>query len=452
MAKPAKPQLKTARALAVYTLESIKNGAYSNLQLNATIKKFEMAPKDKNLYTTIVYGVIQHRLTLEFWLKPFVKQPQKMQPWLRELLYTAIFQMQFLDKIPKHSIFDETIEIAKQRGHDGQRRFITGVLHQIDREGLPSFDSITDPVERLSVTASLPVWLLEKLNEQVGLAKTESIAASINEAPAQSVRVNRAVTNVDEMLAALEAEGFEVEKSQVAEDGLLVHGGFVAGSQPFLDGYITLQDESAMLVAEVMQLDQPSYKVLDACAAPGGKTTQIASYLEADDGGQVNALDIHDHKVKLINANAQRLHVDDRIVAKAIDARQLSEEFDVASFDRVLVDAPCSGFGLLRRKPEIRYEKQLTDSQNLQKIQLAILDSVASLVKVDGLLTYSTCTILDIENQQVIQQFLANHAEFELAPVVTTNNLPTNANQTLTIYPDDYQSDGFFIANLKRVK
>lgn len=446
----AKPQLSTPRALAVYTLESIKNGAYSNLQLNATIKKFDMSAQDKNLYTTLVYGVIQHRLTLEYWLKPFVKQPQKMQPWLRELLYTALYQMNFLDKIPKHSIFDETIEIAKQRGHDGQRRFITGVLHQIDREGLPSFDAIQDPIEKLSITASLPIWLLEKLNEQVGIEKTQRIAASINSVPAQSVRVNRAVTNVDEMKVALESEGFTVEVSKVAEDGLLVSGGFVAGSQAFRDGNITLQDESAMLVAEVMNL-APSDKVLDTCAAPGGKTTQIASYLDADEGGQVVAFDIHDHKVKLIKQNAERLHVTDRINAQTNDARQLGEQYDAESFDRILVDAPCSGFGLLRRKPEIRYEKQITDSQNLQRIQLAILDSVANLVKVDGLLTYSTCTILDIENQIVIEKFLLNHPNFELSPVVTAKSLP-NDDKTLTIYPDDYQSDGFFIANLKRTK
>lgn len=447
----AKPQLTTARALAVYTLESIKNGAYSNLQLNATIKKFDMSTQDKNLYTTLVYGVIQHRLTLEYWLKPFVKQPQKMQPWLRELLYTALFQMKFLDKIPKHSIFDETIEIAKQRGHDGQRRFITGVLHQIDREGLPNFDAIQDPVERLSVTASLPVWLLEKLNEQVGIEKTEKIAASINSAPTQSVRINRATTNREEMTEVLEAEGFTVEQSKVAVDGLLVNGGFVAGSQAFMDGNITLQDESAMLVAEVMDL-VPDSVVLDTCAAPGGKTTQIASYLDADMGGKVTAYDIHDHKVKLINQNATRLHVADRIEAKANDARKLNEEYAPSTFDRILVDAPCSGFGLLRRKPEIRYEKSLSDSQNLQRIQLAILDGVADLVKINGLLTYSTCTILDIENKVVVEKFLAKHPEFELSPVETVNALPIASDNTLTIYPDDYQSDGFFIANLKRIK
>lgn len=445
-----KPKLSTPRALAVYTLESIKNGSYSNLQLNATIKKFEMSVQDKNLYTTLVYGVIQHRLTFEYWLKPFIKQPKKMQPWLRELLYTALYQMMFLDKIPTHSIFDETIEIAKQRGHDGQRRFVTGVLHQIERNGLPSFEDIKDPVERLSVTASLPVWLLETLNQQVGIEKTEKIAASINDAPKQSVRINRATTDQTTAIAMLESEGFTVEVSKVATDGLLVSGGFVAGSQTFMAGDITLQDESAMLVAEVMQLT-PDAKVLDTCAAPGGKTTQIAGYLDNDLGGKVTAYDIHKHKVALINENASRLHVADRVEAKENDARNLASEYPSESFDRVLVDAPCSGFGLLRRKPEIRYEKQLTDSQNLQKIQLAILNSVADLVKVDGLLTYSTCTILDIENKVVIDKFLVAHPEFKLFPVKTGNKLPTAKNGTLTIYPDDYQSDGFFIANMQRV-
>lgn len=446
-----KPQLATPRALAVYTLESIKNGAYSNLQLNATIKKFNMSTQDKNLYTTIVYGVIQHRLTLEYWLKPFVKQPKKMQPWVRELLYTAIFQMEFLDKIPKHSIFDETIEIAKQRGHEGQRKFVTAVLHQIDRNGLPSFEDIKDPTEKLSITTSLPVWIIETLNKQVGIEKTKSIVNSINEAPAQSLRVNTVVTNSTEVIEELENENFEVSYSKVAKDGLLVSGGFVAGSKAFLDGKVTLQDESAMLVAEAMNI-KSNYRVLDTCAAPGGKTTQIASYLDEDDGGIVEAFDIHDHKVKLINENAKRLHVSDRVIAKANDARNLSDEYDAQTFDRILIDAPCSGFGLLRRKPEIRYEKTLNDSQSLQKIQLSILQSVADLVKVDGILTYSTCTILDVENIDVINEFMKNNADFVLEPVKTENNLKISENKTLTIYPDDYNSDGFFIANLKRIK
>ncbi|QBO37305.1 16S rRNA (cytosine(967)-C(5))-methyltransferase RsmB [Periweissella cryptocerci] len=448
-----KAKLHSARGLAVSTLEIIKNGAYSNLQLNAAIQHSKLEERDVHLFTTIVYGVIQHRLTLEYWLKPFVKQPQKMQPWVRELLYTALFQMKYLDKVPNHAIFDESIEIAKARGHEGQRRFVTGVLHQIDRDGVPDFNTIKDPTERLSIETSLPVWMLEELTKEVGLAKAESIARSINNAPAQSARVNRAVSDIENATDQLIADGFEVQQSPVAPDGLLLNGGFVAGSAAFANGTVTLQDESAMLVAPAMQITDPSMKVLDACAAPGGKTTQIATYLDHDLGGQVDAFDIHEHKVQLIRNNAERLFVRDRVFATAMDARLLGDKYENEVFDRALIDAPCSGFGLLRRKPEIRYEKTLQDSQNLQKIQLALLDSVAPLVKIGGLLTYSTCTILRLENDDVVNTFLAKHPEYELETTFTENNLKADRDtKTLTIYPDDFNSDGFFIASLKRVK
>ncbi|MBM7544671.1 16S rRNA (cytosine(967)-C(5))-methyltransferase RsmB [Periweissella beninensis] len=447
-----KTKRQSARYLAMTTLENIKNGAYSNLQLNAVIKKNDLNQTDVKLFTTLVYGVIQHRLTLEYWLQPFVKQPQKMQPWIRELLYTALFQMKFLDKVPIHAIFDETIEVAKLRGHEGQRRFVTGVLHQIKRQGVPATSAITNDLDRLAIEASLPKWLVDELVAQIGLEKTQKIAATINQAPSQSVRVNPVLADKTTITTELESAGFEVAPSPIAKDGLLVKGGFVAGTLAFQRGAITLQDESAMLVAEAMHIDQPSYQVLDTCAAPGGKTTQIASYLTPQAGGKVFAYDIHAHKVNLVAQNAARLGVAECVDALVGDARQLTTTYAPQTFDRVLVDAPCSGFGLLRRKPEIRYEKQMCDSLNLQKIQLAILEEIADLVKIGGLLTYSTCTILKTENDDVIAEFLAKHPDYQLVPTKTDYDVITNQTaKALTIYPDDFNSDGFFIASLKRL-
>jgi len=445
-------ELKNARALAVRTLEKVRNGAYSNLQLNTIVKQAQLEQRDVNLLTTMVYGVIQHRLTLEFWLKPFVKKPEKLDPWVRELLYMSLFQMKYLDKIPTHAIFDEAINLAKRRGHDGVRKFVTGVLHAIEREDVPSFEHLTDDVERLSIMASLPVWLINQLTTELGWEKTQKIALAINEAPAQSARVNRALTTVAEVTPLLEAEGFTVTPSNVMPDALLLSGGHVASSQAFQDGLVTLQDESAMLMAPSLGL-APDMKVLDAAAAPGGKTTQIATYLDATAGGLVEALDIHEHKVGLINENATRLHVADRIHAQVLDARKVDDVFEDATFDRILVDAPCSGFGLLRRKPEIRYEKSLADSLNLQKIQLAILDAVAPKLKAGGRLVYGTCTILQTENEDVVTQFLANHADFEIMPTQTDYDLHAQDAQGMVhMYPDDFASDGFFIATLQKKK
>lgn len=437
------------RALAVRVLEKVRNGAYSNLQLNSVIKQSSLSEKNVNLMTTMVYGVIQHRLTIEYWLTPFVKRPQKLEPWVRELLFISLYQLQYLDKIPDHAIFDEAINIAKRRGHDGIRKFVTGVLHTVQRQGLSlDFKEIDNPVEQLSVQSSLPTWLVQTLQDQLGWEKTVSIAKSVNEAPAQSVRVNKAVTTVDDVTSQLTDEGFTVVPSQVTPDALLVSDGHVASSQLFKDGLLTLQDESAMLMVPSLALE-PFNQVLDAAAAPGGKTTQIATYLDNSQGGKVTALDIHDHKAKLIRENAERLHVINRVETQVLDARKVDEKFTDETFDRILVDAPCSGFGLLRRKPEIRYEKSLNDSYQLQKIQKDILDAVASKLKKDGRLVYGTCTILKTENEDVIDAFLADHDDFKLVPTQTSFDLDVlDARGMLHIYPDDFGSDGFFVATL----
>jgi 16S rRNA (cytosine967-C5)-methyltransferase len=409
-----------------------------------------MDRRDINLLTNMVYGVIQHRLTLEFWLKPFVRHPYQLDPWVRELLLSALYQWQYLDKIPQRAVFNETIEIAKVKGHPGIRRFVTGVLHQMDRSGLPAFDTIEDPDERLSVTYSMPVWLIQELRQQLGATKMEAIIASLNQPAKQSLRVNTALSTVSDVTTALTNDGLTVEPSKISPLGLVVTDGQAINTEAMRYGMFTVQDESAQLVVPALNV-QPGDQVLDACAAPGGKTTQIAAELDADAGGEVVALDIHANKVRLIGQNAARMHVADRVAATELDARKVQTQFDDESFDRILVDAPCSGLGLMRRKPEIRYEKQLQDSLNLQKIQLAILAAVAPTLKKGGIMTYSTCTILQQENQDVIAKFLADHPEFELQTTPTEQDLKADrTDKTLSIYPDDYLSDGFFIACLRK--
>lgn len=440
------------RSMAVTALTRVSNGAYSNLQLNQLIDQSDISPRDAGLLTTIVYGVIQHRMTIDYQLKPFIKHPQKVAPWVNILLQTAVYQMQYLERVPKRAIFNETIQIAKQRGHEGIRRFVTGVLHQMDRVGLPDLNEITDPLERQAITYSMPKWLIENLTSQLGAAKTQSILASINQPANQSVRVATDQISLLEAQQALRDEGYDFEASQVAADGLVLKGKPANQATLFKNGQLTIQDESAMLPAESMAL-QPNMMVLDACAAPGGKTVKLAGQLSAASRGQVVALDIHEHKVKLIKQNAKRMHVNDRVVAQALDARKVGDVFEDETFDAILVDAPCSGIGLIRRKPEIRYDKQLTDVQALAKIQLSILDAVAKKVKINGIITYSTCTILNQENRDVVKAFLEQHPDFESVRVNTKHDLKASrTTDYLEIYPDDYDSDGFFVSQFKRVR
>lgn len=443
-------QKKTARYLALESLEKVlTSGAYSNLQLNQVIEKNNLADNDRRLLTNLVYGVIQHRLTLEYWLEPFTKG-KKIDDWVKALLMMAIYQYHYLDKVPDWAVTDESIKLAKQRGHEGIRKFVTAILHRILREGLTDFNQIASETTRASIEYSVPEWLITELINQYGTEKMIEIVQSLNQPANQSLRINTRLTDKEEVSRQLYEADLDFRDSQVAENALVLEHGVIANTEAFKNGEITIQDESSMLAVENMHL-QPSFRVLDACAAPGGKTVQIAAELDADAGGQVTALDIHQHKIKLIESNAKRLAVNDVVKAIDLDARKVDEKFTDESFDAILIDAPCSGFGLIRRKPEIRYEKQLSDSYNLQKIQLEILAAVAPKIKKNGIITYSTCTILRQENDDVVNQFLANHPEFTLERTQTNLNLKDDRqSDTLTILPSDYGSDGFFVSSLRR--
>ncbi|MBU7455149.1 16S rRNA (cytosine(967)-C(5))-methyltransferase RsmB [Leuconostoc fallax] len=444
-----KIQTNNPRVLAVQTLARVKDGAYSNLQLNQVIKKHDLSDADRRLLTTLVYGVIQHRLTLAYWLEPFVAN-KKLDDWVRELLYTALFQMQYLDKIPQHAVFNESIEVAKILGHVGIRKFVTGILHDISRKGLRDISAIEDNIEALSVKFSLPIWLIKTLIEQNGLTETQSMLATINDVPRQSVRVNTVLSSVDDVTLSLENEGFSVKKSEVARDALVISGGYVAGTKAYQSGWITIQDESAMLPVESLQLNQHVKTILDAAAAPGGKTTQMAQMISSE--ASITALDIHQHKVKLIQDNAKRLGVGDRVEALSLDARDVPSHFAHQQFDRILVDAPCSGLGLLRRKPEIRYDKTLADVNHLAELQLEILSAVSQNLAKNGIIVYSTCTILQQENDNVVNLFLKEHPDFELVRTQTAHNLKADREEmTLQIYPHDYHTDGFFVATFQKI-
>ncbi|ANZ63817.1 16S rRNA (cytosine(967)-C(5))-methyltransferase [Secundilactobacillus paracollinoides] len=440
------------RSLAVTALMRIQKGAYSNLQLNQMLDDTHLDPRDASLLTTIVYGVIQHQLTIDYQLKPFIQKPNKLQPWVKVLLETAIYQWQYLERVPKRAIFNETIDIAKKRGHEGIRRFVTGVLHQMDRSGLPDPSEITDQTQRWVTQYSVPEWLITSLLDQRGAEKTEAILKVINQPANQSVRVNRTRLTVAQATEQLQADGYDVTASAVSENGLVLNGKPANHAELFKQGDITIQDESAMLPAESMHV-KANQEILDACAAPGGKTVQLAESVDESAGGQVTALDIHQHKVRLITQNAKRMGVSDRVDAVTLDARKVDDMFADGLFDQILVDAPCSGIGLVRRKPEIRYEKQLRDSEALAKVQLAILNAVATKVTINGIITYSTCTILNQENRDVVAAFLAAHPDFVSQRVHTAHDLKADRETDyLEIYPDDYGSDGFFISQFKRIR
>ncbi|UOG09150.1 16S rRNA (cytosine(967)-C(5))-methyltransferase RsmB [Bacillus altitudinis] len=427
-----------------------QNQAYSNLLLQSVMKEKELSDQDKPLLTELVYGTLQNKLALDYMLTPFVKKPQKVAPWVMQLLRMSLYQMVYLEKIPDRAAIHEAVELTKKRGHKGISSLVNGVLRSVQREGVPSFDAIKDPVKRLSVETSHPLWLVQEWVEAYGFEAAESMCRIHLVPPKQTLRVNQMKKNRTALQQELMDAGIETELGDLSEDALKLMKGSIVSTPFFQEGFVTIQDESSMLVARALD-PQPGEMVLDACAAPGGKSTHIAERM--NDEGKIVSLDLHEHKVKLIKQAAKRLNLT-HIEVKALDARKASDHYDDASFDRILIDAPCSGFGVIRRKPDMKYTKSSEDSARLATIQQSILHETAQLLKPGGTLVYSTCTMDPTENQQVIHAFLQEHQDFE--PDLSLNErlpeqvAPFVQNGSVQILPHYFGTDGFFICSMRK--
>ncbi|WAA10660.1 16S rRNA (cytosine(967)-C(5))-methyltransferase RsmB [Fervidibacillus albus] len=441
---------KSIREVALNILESVeKNRAYSNLLLTHAIFQNDFSKKDAGLLTELTYGTLQRKITLDYYLQPFI-QRKKIEPWVMHLLRLSVYQFAFLSKIPDHAIIHEAVEIGKKRGHKGIAGFINGVLRSIQRRGLPSIEAIDDPIEKLAIETSHPLWLVKRWIDQYGLEKTTAMCKENIRAPKQTARINRWKTSGDEVFHALKKEGLDVSKSEHLPDAIQSSNGNLATSNAFRNGLLSIQDESSMLVGFAVD-PKEGERILDTCSAPGGKTTDVAERM--NNTGTVIACDLHPHKLKLIEENKKRLGLAN-IETVVIDARKASTRFPLESFDCVFVDAPCSGFGVIRRKPEIKYTKTETDIRKLASIQREILHEAAKLVKKGGRLVYSTCTVDKEENEQVAMGFLKNHPDFErdenLAKRLPKSVEPFVQGNSLQLLPQDLQSDGFFIASFQK--
>ena len=433
-------KVETARNLALAVLEDVfVNQAYSNIALNKHLKGSQLSAADKGLVTEIVYGTVARKLTLEWYLSHFIEDRDKLDNWLYILLLMSAYQVRYLDKVPDHAVVNEAVELAKAR-KKGSEKLVNAVLRRILREGWPDIASIKRKNKRDSIAYSLPVWLVSKLKEEYGEERAQAIFESLLVRNKASIRVTD-LSRKEEIKAVLEASD-----SPLAASGLVKEQGHFAGHDLFVEGAITIQDESSQLVAPTLDL-QGDEEILDACAAPGGKTAHMASYLTS---GKVIALDLYDHKLDLIKENAQRLGVANRVQTQKLDARKVHEFFEKDSFDKILVDAPCSGIGLLRRKPDIKYNKETADFASLQQIQLEILGSVCQTLRKGGIITYSTCTIVSEENFHVVEAFLESHPEFEQVKLEHECK-DILKDGCILITPELYGSDGFFISQFRKI-
>jgi 16S rRNA (cytosine967-C5)-methyltransferase len=444
--------INNVRSIAMDMLVAIeKNQSYSNLLLNTTIEKHELSAKDVGLLTELTYGTLQRRMALDYYLEPFVKDNKKLANWVHHLLRLTLYQMVYLDRIPDRAAIYEAVEIAKIRGHKGIASLVNGVLRSIQREGLPSMEKVSDPNKRLSLETSHPEWLITRWVNQFGYEKTKEMCEINLTAPLQTARVNTTKISRDECVAILEEDGYHIEKSPFIPEAIRSLKGNLASTISFKYGMFTIQDESSMLAAYALGAEQNEF-ILDACAAPGGKSTHIAEKM--NNTGEVISVDLHQHKVRLINDNAKRLGLEN-IKTSISDSRHLQEKFKTESFDRILLDAPCSGFGVMRRKPDMKYTKTDKDIERLSTIQQDLLMSVSPLLKKGGILVYSTCTVDKEENENTVKTFLDKHPDFE-GDLTFRNRMPEAIQPLISgfdlqIFPQDLGSDGFYIAVLRKV-
>ncbi|ANS77191.1 16S rRNA methyltransferase [Paenibacillus yonginensis] len=442
----------SARETALYVLTEVETeGAYSNLLLNGAIQSAGLSGPDVGLTTELVYGTISRRSTIDYFLARFVsKGMDKLQPWVRNLLRLSFYQLYYLDRIPPHAAVNEAVNIAKKRGHQGISGMVNGVLRNVLRqketlklpEDLPA-------AQRIALSESHPVWMVEGWIKQYGAQTAEAICRADNEPPSVSVRVNRTKTDRERLLQEMAAQGVEAVPSSLSGDGIIVQGGGnMALTGWYREGLLSVQDESSMLVAEAVEAG-PGMSVLDCCAAPGGKSCHMAERMEGS--GTVVANDVHAHKAKLIGEQAERLGLSN-VQTRTGDALELAGQYEPASFDRILLDAPCSGLGVIRRKPDLKWTKSPQDLAEIAQLQQQLLDAVCGLLKPGGVLVYSTCTIERAENAGAVEAFLARHPEFaaDESPELF-RRLAAAADREpvgLQVLPQDAGSDGFYIARL----
>lgn len=435
-------QVTVAREAAFAALCACeKQGAWSDQAIKNESKKKALTPRDAALAANLCYGVVQNQLLLDHWINKHSKTPcHKLDLAVRISLRLGLYQLYFLDRIPANAAVNESVNLVrkytKNKGAAGLTNAVLRAFQRADGEVLP---------DESFLRYSHPQPLVGLFEQELG-GSAEALLA-VNNTPADTViQVNTLKTTSQALVESLDQAGAEAEIHPWMPNCLCVRkSGDLEQLAAFQRGEFYVQDCAAKLAA-MIAAPKPGDKVLDACAAPGGKS--FACAIAMGDRGEILSRDLHENKLRRIQNGAKRLELSCIHTASA-DARVFQAEYD-QYFDVVIADVPCSGLGIIRKKPDIRY-KNLSDTENLPSIQLDILRNVARYVKLGGTLVYSTCTVLHRENEDVIQAFLAENKEFHLEPFFVSG--PIGATDgTITLWPHIHGTDGFFIAKLRRTK
>ena len=441
-------KIDRVRELAMLVLQRVHTeGAYANVALAQTLRDTVLAERDRRFLTELVYGVTKAGESLDYMIGQYVADIRKAQPAIRELLRLGFYQIFVMDRVPPSAACNTAVELAKKHGRRGADSFVNGVLRAALREPERAELPNGRDARALALRTWHPKWLVERWMRAYGYERTEELCRCNNTSAPLSVRVNTLRTNRPALMEQFMAAGAEVRASALAPEGILLRAhGALDELAPLRMGLAQVQDESSMLVAHVLGAD-PGMTVIDACAAPGGKTTHIAQRME--NRGRILAFDIYEEKIRRIEQNARRLGIS-IIETQLRDAREIGAAYE-AMADRVLVDAPCSGLGVLRRKPDARWKKSASDRKTLPPIQRAILRSAAQAVKHGGILVYSTCTMEECENAAVVRAFLETHADFVLEETGAFLPEQKTAERMVQIMPEPDGPDGFFIARMRRL-
>ncbi|MBU3810409.1 MAG: 16S rRNA (cytosine(967)-C(5))-methyltransferase RsmB [Candidatus Niameybacter stercoravium] len=433
---------KTVREKVAQILTDIeKDDTYLQLALKKELDTLEA--KDKGFANELIYGTIKWRLRLDYVLDQFSKTPvKKMKPFIRQLMRMSVYQILFLDKVPASAAINEAVKIMHKRKMSNLSGFVNGVLRNIDRNK----SEITYP--NLSVYYSIPEWMITRWMKYYGEAETKAICESLSQRARVCIRINNLKTTKDKVKALLSEEGITVLEEGFLPESLYIHApNGIHHSPSFKAGLWTVQDESAMLVGHVLGPEKGD-EILDICSAPGGKTVHLAELMQNE--GHIIGADVHEHKIELIEKNAKRLGAS-IVEGKLQDGMLINEDWK-EKFDKILLDAPCSGLGIIKRKPDIRYAKDETAIRDINNIQRKLLKNAITYLKKDGILVYSTCTLTQEENQNMVEYALSLGLQLDAIPYDMPACLKPyiKDNAYIEILPHVTDTDGFFIARFRK--
>jgi 16S rRNA (cytosine967-C5)-methyltransferase len=451
----AKPPREDARTLALRVLQRVEeSGAYADLALHAALAKSRLDPRDRAFATELVYGTLRFRGRLDFLLAQVTGRPlARLEHSIVQVLRLGAYQLVFCDRVPDAAAVSESVRLAHAAGVGRAAGLVNASLRRLARErdaiSLPTLAG--DPLAHFVHTLSFPRWIAERWITAFGAEQAAALANALNEAPPRTLRANRLRIERDALLAELQQRFPLATACRFAPDGVtLGRRGDPAGDPAFQQGRMTVQDEASQLVVELLDA-QPGERVLDACAAPGAKATAIAE--RVGEAGEVIALDRNERRLGLVARDAARLGLGNLRVLLADASAAEIDGLDPAPFDRILVDAPCSGLGALRRNPDARWRVQPQAIAQLAAVQRAILAAVSKRLRPGGTLVYSTCTISPEENDDVVKWLLEYAPELRRASeTVLPTSLRSLVGQdaALHCWPQRHDTDGFFAARLER--